>query len=62
MLKEIIEKLNSNDFPECTWVGYNYNKFQLIEDLKRVDSLIGKAPECDSGSCQFDSDSTPHSA
>jgi hypothetical protein len=59
-LRKIIKRLQSNDYPECTWVGGNYNKLQLIQDLERVDSLIGKAPECDSGSCQFNSDSSLH--
>ncbi len=60
-LNKILKRLDSNDFPECTWVGGNYNKAELIEDLKRVGSLLGKAPECDSGSRRFDSDPSLHS-
>jgi len=32
-LKEIIDKLNSNEYPELTYVGKDYTKLDLINDL-----------------------------
>lgn len=36
MLKKIIEKLQTNEFPHLTWVGKNYSKADLINELTEV--------------------------
>lgn len=60
-MKEVIDKVEyiksrlSKDFPDLTFIGDAYTIKMLDDDLNRVLSLIGKAPECDSGSCQFES-------
>jgi len=35
-LDDIINALNVNKFSEFTWVGKDYSKAQLIEDLKKI--------------------------
>jgi len=35
-LTEIINKLEANPYPNGTYVGKNYNKLQLINDLKAL--------------------------
>lgn len=55
---EQIEDRISKDFPELTFIGKGYTLQMLLNDLQelRVCSLNGKAPECDSGRCRFESD------
>ncbi|KKM18732.1 hypothetical protein LCGC14_1662710 [marine sediment metagenome] len=36
MLKKIIKKLQTNQFPHLTWIGKNYNKADLINELTEV--------------------------
>lgn len=35
-LNDIINALSVNKFSEFTWVGKDYSKAQLIEDLKKI--------------------------
>ena len=38
-LTEIINALQCNEHSECTWVGKDYSKAQLIEDLTEVKNI-----------------------
>ncbi len=40
MLQVIRLRLDSNDYPERTWVGKQYSKANLIQDLSIVQDLI----------------------
>lgn len=40
MLQVILLRLDSNDYPERTWVGKQYRKSDLTQDLKIVQDLI----------------------
>ena len=39
MLQVILLRLDSNDYPERTWVGKQYTKANLIQDLEIVRKL-----------------------
>lgn len=40
-LEEVINKLESNKYPELTYVGNGYTKADLIQDLKRIKRYTG---------------------
>ena len=42
MLQVILLRLDSNDYPERTWVGKQYTKANLLQDLVIVRDLIQK--------------------
>jgi hypothetical protein len=35
-LEDIITELEKSQFPELVWVGKNYSKEELINDLRRI--------------------------
>jgi len=37
-LKQVIDVLEKGQFPELVWVGKNYSKKDLIDDLRRIES------------------------
>lgn len=45
MLQVILLRLDSNDYPERTWVGKQYTKADLIQDLDIVRKLIESEAE-----------------